>query len=44
MVVSAYTVLRLGALGLIVALAGCTNFAMPASGPESWDVKSGKNS
>lgn len=39
----AYFALQWGALGLAAFLAGCTNFAMPASGPESWDIKSGQN-
>jgi len=34
---------RHGALALAVALAGCTSLALPASGPQSWDVKSGQN-
>src|ERR1700754_3222293 len=43
MYLSAYHALRGGAVGLLVVLAGCTNFAMPVSGPESWDIKSGRN-
>jgi polysaccharide export outer membrane protein len=32
-----------GSLAFAVALAGCTSLALPASGPQSWDVKSGQN-
>jgi hypothetical protein len=35
--------LRHGAPEFAVALAGCTSLALPASGPEIWDVKSGQN-
>jgi polysaccharide export outer membrane protein len=37
----AYLARPLGALSLIIALAGCN--AMPVSGPQSWDIKSGQN-
>jgi len=30
-------------LAVIASVAGCTNPQMPVSGPESWDVKSGRN-
>jgi polysaccharide export outer membrane protein len=39
----AYDALTWGALGLTVCLAACTNLAMPASGPQSWDINSGQN-
>ena len=34
---------RVAVVGLAVVLAGCTNPLMPTSGPESWDIKSGRN-
>jgi polysaccharide export outer membrane protein len=37
----AYLARPLGALSLVIALAGCN--AMPVSGPQSWDIKSGQN-
>jgi polysaccharide biosynthesis/export protein len=40
---NAYYALRWGALGFLFVLAGCTSFAMPVAGPQSWDVKSGQN-
>ena len=30
-------------MAVIASVAGCTNPQMPVSGPESWDVKSGRN-
>jgi polysaccharide biosynthesis/export protein len=37
----AYLARPMGALSLIIVLAGCN--AMPVSGPQSWDIKSGQN-